>query len=60
VLAARLNGRLNSGAVVVARAAAMAADKALAHGFGAFVKALCAAQLHSPSSLRRRLRYLAC
>jgi len=32
--AAQLHGRLNSGAVVVARAAALAAEKAAAHGFG--------------------------
>ena len=33
--AARLHGKLNPGAVVVARAAAMACEKAKAHGFGA-------------------------
>jgi hypothetical protein len=39
---ARLNGRLNSGAVVVARAAELAADKAAAHGFGERRLRVCA------------------
>ena len=33
--AARLHGKLNPGAVVVAKAAALAVEKAAAHGFGA-------------------------